>query len=156
MTSPDETKNRASNKTVEGRRIVTGIDGSPASIMALEWAARQAEYTGASLEVVAAWEWPTSFGWSFIPDGYDPARDLAETLEPVLASLQAAHPNLDVRSKIVEGHPAPVLIQESVGADLLVVGSRGHGEFVGMLIGSTSEHCVANAACPVVVIRSHA
>jgi nucleotide-binding universal stress UspA family protein len=55
--------------------------------------------------------------------------------------------------KLVEGHPAPVLIQESSGADLLVVGSRGHGEFIGMLIGSTSEHCVANAHCPVVVVR---
>jgi nucleotide-binding universal stress UspA family protein len=156
MTSPDETKNSASNPLVNDRRIVAGIDGSPASLTALEWAARQAEYTEASLEVVAAWEWPTSFGWSFIPDGYDPARDLSQTLEPVLAKLRAAHSNVVVSSKIVEGHPAPVLIHESVGADLLVVGSRGHGEFVGMLIGSTSEHCVANAACPVVVIRSHA
>ena len=156
MTFPDETTNSASNRSAKGRRIVTGIDGSPASIVALEWAARQAEYTDASLEVVAAWEWPTSFGWSFIPDGYDPARDLTQTLEPVLARLRAAHPNVVVSSKIVEGHPAPVLIHESVGADLLVVGSRGHGEFVGMLIGSTSEHCVANAPCPVVVIRSHA
>jgi nucleotide-binding universal stress UspA family protein len=156
MTSPDETKNSASNQSAKNRRIVAGIDGSPASIIALEWAARQAEYTEASLEVVASWEWPTSFGWSFIPDGYDPARDMEQTLEPVLARLRAAHPNVVVSSKIVEGHPAPVLIQESVGADLLVVGSRGHGEFVGMLIGSTSEHCVANAACPVVVIRSRA
>ena len=156
MTSQDETKNSASNQSVKRRRIVAGIDGSTASIMALEWAARQAEYTDSSLEVVATWEWPTSFGWSFIPDGYDPARDMAQTLEPVLATLRAAHPDVVVSSKIVEGHPAPVLIQESAGADLLVVGSRGHGEFVGMLIGSTSEHCVANAACPVVVIRSHA
>jgi nucleotide-binding universal stress UspA family protein len=136
-------------------RIVTGIDGSTASLSALEWAARQAERTNASLEVVAAWEWPTNFGWSFIPDGYDPAGDLSRMLESVLATLHEAHPDLVVTTKIVEGHPAPVLINESVGADLLVVGSRGHGEFVGMLIGSTSEHCVAHAACPVVVIRSH-
>ena len=155
MTSQEQTNNASGNQSVKGGRIVAGIDGSPVSLMALEWAARQAEYTDSSLEVVAAWEWPTSFGWSFIPDGYDPARDMAETLEPVLETLRAAPPDEVVNSKVVEGHPAPVLIHESVGADLLVVGSRGHGEFVGMLIGSTSEHCVANAACPVVVIRSH-
>jgi nucleotide-binding universal stress UspA family protein len=74
-------------------------------------------------------------------------------LEPILVTLRAAHPNVVVTTKIVEGHPAPVLINASRGASLLVVGSRGHGEFVGMLIGSTSEHCVANAACPVVVLR---
>jgi nucleotide-binding universal stress UspA family protein len=143
MSSQPET----SSHPPKGHRIVAGIDGSPASVTALEWAARQAEYTKSDLEVVAAWEWPTSFGWSFIPD-------LATTLEPIIASLKRTHPDVVIVSKIVEGHPAPVLIHESVGADLLVVGSRGHGEFVGMLIGSTSEHCVANAACPVVVIRS--
>ena len=152
MTSQPET----SSHSPKGHRIVAGIDGSPASVAALEWAVRQAEYTKSDLEVVAAWEWPTSFGWSFIPDGYDPAGDLAKTLEPIVAKLKSAHPDVVIVSKIVEGHPAPVLIHESVGADLLVVGSRGHGEFVGMLIGSTSEHCVANAACPVVVIRNRA
>ena len=84
MTSQEQTNNASGNQSVKGGRIVAGIDGSPVSLMALEWAARQAEYTDSSLEVVAAWEWPTSFGWSFIPDGYDPARDMAETLEPVL------------------------------------------------------------------------
>ena len=153
--SSQELTSDSSNQPPNDHRIVVGIDGSTASFSALEWAVRQAGSTNASLEVVAAWEWPTSFGWSFIPDGYDPARDMAETLEPVLEKLRAAHPDVVVNSKVVEGHPAPVLIHESVGADLLVVGSRGHGEFVGMLIGSTSEHCVANAACPVVVIRSH-
>jgi nucleotide-binding universal stress UspA family protein len=145
-----------SSRSSSGNRIVVGIDGSSSSMEALEWAARQAELTHAPLEVIAAWEWPTSYGWSLIPNGYDPAGDLKNTLEPLLVTLRASHPDVVVSSKIVEGHPAPALINESIGADLLVVGSRGHGEFVGMLIGSTSEHCVANARCPVVVIRSHA
>jgi nucleotide-binding universal stress UspA family protein len=142
-------------RAAKGHRIVVGIDGSHASLCALEWAVRQAERTDASLEVVAAWEWPTSFGWSMIPEGYDPAGDLLKMVEPLIATLHETHPGLAVETKIIEGHPAPVLINESHGADLLVVGSRGHGEFVGMLIGSTSEHCVANAACPVVVIRGN-
>ena len=147
----DESKVRAA----KGHRIVVGIDGSRASLCALEWAVRQAERTDASLEVVAAWEWPTSFGWSMIPEGYDPAGDLLKMVEPLTAALHETHPGLAIETKIIEGHSAPVLINESHGADLLVVGSRGHGEFVGMLIGSTSEHCVANAACPVVVIRGN-
>jgi nucleotide-binding universal stress UspA family protein len=141
------------NASAGDQRIVVGIDGSKASLIALEWAVRQAEFTGSSLEILAAWEWPTSYGWSVIPDGYDPAEDLKKMLEPILGTLRVGHPNVVVKSKIVEGHPAPLLINASHGASLLVVGSRGHGEFVGMLIGSTSEHCVAHAACPVVVFR---
>jgi nucleotide-binding universal stress UspA family protein len=138
------------------RRIVAGIDGSAASLRALEWAARQAELTGARLEIVVAWEWPNTFGWSAIPNDYNPELDAQLLLEPLVATLRAAHPDVPISTKVVEGHPAPVLVNESRGADLLVVGSRGHGEFVGMLIGSTSEHCVANSACPVVVFRENA
>ena len=54
---------------------------------------------------------------------------------------------------VVEGHPAPTLLDASRGADLLVVGSRGHGEFAGMLIGSVSQHLVSTAHCPVLVWR---
>ena len=153
MIQEELAKVESSNRSGEDQRIVVGVDGSKASLTALEWAVRQAEFTGSSLEIVAAWEWPTSYGWSVIPDGYDPAEDLKKMLEPILGTLRVGHPNVVVKSKIVEGHPAPLLINASHGASLLVVGSRGHGEFVGMLIGSTSEHCVAHAACPVVVFR---
>jgi nucleotide-binding universal stress UspA family protein len=156
MSSVQPTNQDSNIDVKKSHRIVVGFDGSKASLRALEWATRQAEFTDASLEIVAAWEWPTGFGWSFIPNGFDPAGDVRSMIEPILASLQAAHPRIVVTSKIVEGHPAQILIQESIGAELLVVGSRGHGEFLGMLIGSTSEHCVANAACPVTVFREKA
>jgi nucleotide-binding universal stress UspA family protein len=142
-----------SSSALKGRRIVAGTDGSHASLLALEWAARQAELTDASLEVIAVWEWPNTFGWGSIPDGFNPANDAREILEPTIASLQKGHPDVSVEYSIVEGHAAPTLVTLSKGAELLVVGSRGHGEFTGMLIGSTSQYCVANAACPVVVIR---
>ena len=61
-----------------------------------------------------------------------------------------------VQTKVAYGHPAVVLVEESQHADLLVVGKRGHGAFIGMLLGSVSIHCVTNAACPVVVVRGDA
>jgi nucleotide-binding universal stress UspA family protein len=134
-------------------RIVVGIDGSPSSIAALDWALRQAELTGATLEVLMTWEWPASYGWSPVPNDYDPAHDAETFLEETLKPVRASHPGLSIRSSVQEGHPAPALVEASRDADLLVVGSRGHGEFAGMLLGSVSEHCVTNAECPVLVLR---
>ena len=136
-------------------RIVVGIDGSAGSLAALDWAVRQAESTGSTLEAVTSWEWPSSYGmaFSYVPSNYDPAVDAQKILDDALEPVRRAHPDLTIKPVVVEGHPAPVLVEESRGADLLVVGSRGHGEFAGMLIGSVSEHCVTNAHCPVLVLR---
>jgi nucleotide-binding universal stress UspA family protein len=144
----------ASESKSGGDRIVVGIDGSPPSLDALSWAARQAGLTGASLEVVMCWEWPSSLGWAVpVPDDFDPEADIHRTLETALAPVRAAHPGVDIEGRVVHGHPAPILVETSKGAALLVVGSRGHGEFVGMVIGSVSEHCAAHAHCPVLVYR---
>jgi nucleotide-binding universal stress UspA family protein len=146
-------KDEAAEGEHGSHRIVVGVDGSPDSIKALGWAARHAELTGWALEIVMAWEWPTSFGWSPMPSGLDPEAEMKKTLKPILSSLRTEHPTVVVEGKIVESRPVPALLEQSRGAELLVVGSRGHGEFVGMLIGSTSEHCVTNAECTVVVVR---
>jgi nucleotide-binding universal stress UspA family protein len=137
-----------------GHRIVVGVDGSPASVDAVEWAAHQAELTGADLEVLMTWEWPESYGWSLpVPSDYDPAADSENLLKRILEPVRNDHPNVTIHPTILEGHPAPLLVEASAGADMLVVGSRGHGEFAGMLLGSVSEHCVTNAHCPVLVFR---
>ncbi len=137
-----------------GGHIVVGIDGSPPSLDALSWAARQAELTAAHLEVLLCWEWPSSYGWAVpIPDDFNPEGDIRRTLETTVAPLRAAHPGVDVDARVVRGHPAPILVEASKDADLLVVGNRGHGEFVGMVIGSVSEYCAAHAHCPVLVHR---
>ncbi len=137
-----------------GNRIVAGVDGSESSVAALHWAARQAVLTGSTLEAIMTWEWPIDYGWTPpIPDEYDPASQSATILEGIVAKVREQHQDLVVSSKVVEGHPAPVLVKSSIGADLLVVGSRGHGEFAGMLLGSVSEHCATNAHCPVLVFR---
>jgi nucleotide-binding universal stress UspA family protein len=136
-------------------RIVVGIDGSPSSLDALSWAARQAELTTASVEVVMSWEWPSSYGWAVpVPADFDPEDEIRGTLEKVLSPLRAARPGLGIEARVVRGHPAPILVEASKGADLLVVGSRGHGEFAGMVIGSVSEYCAAHAHCPVLVHRA--
>jgi nucleotide-binding universal stress UspA family protein len=141
-------------QTVRGP-IVVGVDGSQSSLDALSWAGRQAAMTSANLEVVTTWEWPSSYGWAVpVPEDLDPERDVRLTLETNLEPVRAAHPEVKVTARVVSGHPAPTLVEASKGAELLVVGSRGHGEFVGMVIGSVSEYCAAHAFCPVLVHRA--
>lgn len=138
--------------STEGR-IVVGVDGSESSLRALAWAGRQAELTGASLEVITAWERPITFGGGPFENAWGPQVDSQKVLDEAVNAESRTRPSEKVRSTLVEGHPAPVLVEASRDADALVVGSRGYGEFVGMLLGSVSQHCVTNAHCPVVVIR---
>ncbi len=74
-------------------------------------------------------------------------------LDELVAELDDRNPAVDVRTSIEEGNPAEVLNERAEGCDLLVVGSRGHGGFTGMLLGSVSHHLVGHAHCPVVVVR---
>ncbi|MDR3648705.1 MAG: universal stress protein [Acidimicrobiales bacterium] len=137
-----------------GERIVVGVDGSLSSHRTLRWAARQAKLTGASLQVVTCWEYPTSYGWAPpYPADFDPGGDAKRILEVTVAEALGDDPGIDIDLTVVEGRPAPVLLDAARGASLLVVGSRGHGEFTGMLLGSVSEHCVGHARCPVTVVR---
>jgi nucleotide-binding universal stress UspA family protein len=135
-------------------RIVVGIDGSSSSVAALEWAACQAEVTGCTIEALATWEWPVSQGWA-IPYAadWDPAAEAAKVLSGVVETAERAHHSVSFKQTVVEGNPAPALVAASIGADLLVVGSRGHGEFVGMLLGSVSNHCVHHATCPITIVH---
>ena len=136
-------------------KIVVGIDGSDASLDALNWGARQADLTASTLEVVMTWQWPNSFGWGVpVPDDLNPEDEVRKTLDSALDTVRARYPDLHLDPLVVNGHPAPTLVEESKGADLLVVGSRGHGQFVGMLLGSVSEFCTTNAHCPVLVHRA--
>jgi nucleotide-binding universal stress UspA family protein len=137
-------------------RIVVGIDGSESSNVALAWAARQAKLTGAPLHVVIAWELPTTYGWAApLPEGLDLETDARGVAGKTVADVIGSEPDsgLDVSVGIVEGHPAAVLLHEAEHAALVVVGSRGHGAFAGMLLGSVGQHLAAHATCPVVIVR---
>ncbi|HXQ61832.1 MAG TPA: universal stress protein [Acidimicrobiales bacterium] len=133
--------------------IVVGVDGDD-SVDALRWAATQAELSGSSLEVITSWTWPTAWGreptW---PPGWDPDEQTRKQLAEVVEGILGPHPGLEVRQVVVEGHAAPVLIAAAEHADLLVIGSHGHGAIAGMFLGSVSMHCVAQAPCPVVVVH---
>lgn len=133
---------------------MVGVDGSPSSKRALQWAVRQAQFIGSSVEAVTAWEYPAAvFGWGSLPADYDIAAEARHVLDGAIEDALGASPPVEVRRTVLEGQPARILVEASKHASLVVVGSRGHGAFVGMLIGSVSEHCVANAHCPVLVIR---
>jgi nucleotide-binding universal stress UspA family protein len=135
--------------------VVVGVDGSASSDQALEWAIRQAQLTGLRLDAIITWDWPHSYGWAVpFPQEWNPQADAQKTLDEALEPVRQAHPDMVINPMVVEGHAAPVLVEASRQARLLVVGSRGHGEFAGMLLGSVSQHCVTNAHCPVVVVRS--
>jgi nucleotide-binding universal stress UspA family protein len=139
--------------------IVVGVDGSDTSRAALHWAHDEAAHHAASLTVVTAWHLPTlplSPRLGSLPEeGYEsqPKRNALAVLERLVAGLETRDPAVDVRSSLVEGNPAKVLIDRSTECDLLVVGSRGLEGFHGMLLGSVSQHVVAHAQCPVVVVK---
>jgi nucleotide-binding universal stress UspA family protein len=138
-----------------GQLVVVGVDGSDQSVPTLRWAAAYAAATGATLRALLAWHYPAAVGTA--PVGVAPAsvsdgvrRQMNDVLGQAIAE---AAPGMDVDQQIGYGHPAEVLVEASREADLLVVGSRGHGAFSGMLVGSVSIHCVTHAHCPVVVVR---
>ena len=138
------------------RVIVVGVDGSDSSVDALRWAAGQAKLIGASLRVVAVWHYPVSLGWAPAwPEDWDPGAEAKKALAGVVEKELGADPGIPIEQEVVEGHAAEVLVAftEKSLSDLLVVGSRGHGAFAGMLIGSTSEFCASHAKCPVVIVR---
>jgi nucleotide-binding universal stress UspA family protein len=136
-------------------RIIVGIDGSEPSKDALRWAKAQADATDAELVVVSAWSYPTTAYPTLA--GYVPLGDLADVQRETRAAIQTVVKetigDAAVTLLVVEGHPANAIIDASQGASMVVVGCRGHGGFVGALVGSVSQHVVAHATCPVVVIR---
>ncbi|WP_205324574.1 universal stress protein [Glycomyces sp. YM15] len=144
------------DQTEERReRIVVGVDGSGPSVKALEWAVRHARRTGAKVEAVQAWEVPTMYGSGMmvLPGGEEFDQSARQSLEAAVNHALGGRMDVEVEHHTVGGHPAKTLIDMSEGADLLVVGSRGHGGFVGSLIGSVSHYCVNHASCPVVIVR---
>jgi nucleotide-binding universal stress UspA family protein len=136
------------------RRIVVGVDGSVSSKAALAWAVEQARLTGAVVEAVIAWEIPVTPRNPWPVAVFTDFKSIAgQTLAEAIAEASGSAGQVEIRPEVVEGNAAQVLLDASAGADLLVVGSRGHGGFVGALLGSVSQHCVHHSGCPVVVIR---
>jgi nucleotide-binding universal stress UspA family protein len=141
--------------TTPPARIVVGLDGSPASIAALRWAIAQAAMTSARVQAITTWSAPPQYGADVFTTAVDWAAMAQRSQETALKEATDGAPS-DVEALIRRGHPAHVLTAASAGASLLVVGSRGHGGFAGLLLGSVSEYVSAHAACPVLVVRDGA
>ncbi|WP_437063819.1 universal stress protein [Streptomyces sp. enrichment culture] len=134
------------------RPITAGVDGSEESHAALAWAAREAVRRGLALRVVHAWR--------FEPDqAVDGDRDtqagwVREAVEEGVREVTARHPGLDVTTDVREGDAVDTLAAAAADSELLALGSRGHGRVVGFLLGSVGQQVIAEAARPVVLVRS--
>jgi nucleotide-binding universal stress UspA family protein len=137
--------------------VVAGVDGSDHSLTAAAYAAGLAARRGLELHLVHGYLHP--FGYGALPlepyptDVPDPSAEGARMLNDAANELRAEHPNLLVRIRQAPGGPSATLVDESRRAELIVVGSRGHGGFAGLLLGSVSAQVAAHAHCPVVVVR---
>jgi nucleotide-binding universal stress UspA family protein len=138
--------------------IVVGVDGSPSSRLALDWAVQEAEAHGNPVQAISTYVIPAmvaaSPGYAFDPlDLNELADGYRATLTTQIAGAAKGHPSVRIEPVVVQGPAAQVLIEASPKAAALVVGSRGHGGIVGLMLGSVSQQCVAHAHCPVVVIH---
>ena len=138
--------------------IVVGVDGSECSHAALRFALKEAQIRDAKLRLVVVWHVPLAAygaGWAPPPphlseDSQAAAQDvLSEAMEIVGAEIG----EIEVEPVIREGQPARVLVDESTDVEMLIVGSRGHGGFRELMLGSVSQQCAHHARCPVVIVR---
>jgi len=137
--------------------IVVGVDGSNGAQEALRLAVHEAKLRSATLRVVAAWHLSAmaSVGGGISPD-IDPTmfeESASAALEAALAALGEQVDHVEIKRVLRMGQAARVLVEEARGADLLVVGSRGHGGFAGLLLGSVSHQCALHASCPVMIVH---
>ncbi|MGC4897336.1 universal stress protein [Micromonospora sp. DT31] len=144
---------------MSGEEILVGYDGSADAAIAVQWALDEAGRSDRPVRLAYVFEWLTVTGW--IGPGVAPgvwpdeaARQQVEELVRQAATDAAAdRPGLTVHGEVFDGPPALVLQERSAEAGMLVLGSRGHGGFGGLLAGSTAVSVVAHAHCPVVVVR---
>jgi len=135
--------------------IVVGVDGSSGSRGALRFAVEEARLRNAALRVVTAWHVPPmaySGGFAVSVDSREYEESARAVGVEALASLRDETVGVAVERLAKEGQAAHVLLQEARGADLLIVGSRGHGGFAGLLLGSVSQQVAHHASCPVVIV----
>lgn len=143
-------------KEDERRRYVVSVDGSESSRKALAWALTQADLVGALVDCVFVWDflhlWDVEGEWSVPDDVWAPERDGQRMLTNVLAEVAGPQPAVPVTARTIRGAAAAALLEAAKGADLLVVGSRGHSALTEFVLGSVSLRVIHLAPCPVVVI----
>ncbi|WP_433317273.1 universal stress protein [Micromonospora sp. CA-269861] len=142
--------------------ILVGYDGSTDASVALNWAVEEARHSGQPVRLAYVFEWLTVASW--VGPGVAPGvwpddtarRQVEDLVRKAATDASAAHPGLRITGEVYDGPPALVLQERSAEAGMLVLGSRGHGGFGGLLAGSTAVSVAAHAHCPVVVVRDGA
>jgi nucleotide-binding universal stress UspA family protein len=140
--------------------IVVGVDGSKSARGALAWALAEARLRGDVVRVVSAWclspSWYGGIGLALLVPEDSFRRAAEQAVDESLAALADDADGVRVERVILEGTAAEVLLEATKDADLLVVGSRGHGTLAGMLLGSVSQQVAHYASCPVVIFHDTA
>lgn len=136
-------------------RIVVGVDGSAQSQAALDWAVEEARLRNGHVLALTAWSFP------YVSDALGQAWDYGAFQSDAQAILDAelarvGNQGVEITGNIVQSNPASALVEASREAELVVVGSRGHGGFAGVMLGSVSTQTVHHAHCPVLVFRERA
>ncbi|MEU5220359.1 universal stress protein [Streptomyces sp. NPDC020807] len=135
------------------REIVAGVDGSPESLAAADWAAREALHRGLPLRLAHAWRWEP-LDIPLVQDPTDQQRAAREVLREAEETLAARHPELALTAELLPDTPVAALLSTEERAEMLVIGSRGHGAVTGFLLGSYGQQIIAAATRPVVAVRS--
>jgi nucleotide-binding universal stress UspA family protein len=135
--------------------ILIGVDGSSFSVNALRYAGGIASALGAPLRVVTMWEFRV-LALYYPPDEWTPQTDAAAVLTSSIAQAFDDEPPAGLVKELLEGPTAKTLIEESRHSRMLVLGTRGAGGFVNLLLGSVSATCAEHAHCPVLLVPATA
>ncbi|MDO0930645.1 universal stress protein [Streptomyces sp. DG2A-72] len=135
------------------RPITAGVDGTEESHAALAWAAREAVRRGLPLRVVHAWRFQPHEAID-AGDADSQAGWVRTAVAEAARTVTERHPELDVTTDVLEGGPVDTLAAAAADAEMLVLGSRGHGRVVGFLLGSVGQQVIAGATGPVVLVRA--
>lgn len=138
-------------------RIVVGVDGSENAAAALAWAVEEGRRRGITVEAVHAWQEPVVGGTAagLVPVPIDTEafeQGSRQQLDHAVEAVVDDETGVDVQRLLIHDSPARALLDRAAGAELLVVGRRGHGGFMGLLLGSVSQQIVWHAPCPVVIV----
>jgi nucleotide-binding universal stress UspA family protein len=142
---------------LDGKPVVVGVDGSPASEAAIAFAYDEASRRGVPLIAVHTWtDTITAVAFAMAPYAVDWLEVQTEELRLLaerLAGWSEKYPDVQVQRVVTRDHPARSLIEHAQKAQLVVVGSRGRGQVAGLLLGSTSQTLLHHAPCPLVIVR---
>ncbi|MFI8291617.1 universal stress protein [Streptomyces sp. ms191] len=135
------------------REIVAGVDGSPESLAAADWAAREALHRGLPLRLVHAWRWEP-LDIPLEQDRGSQERIAEQVIREAESGIAARRPGLALTAEVLHDTPVAALLSTGKEAEMLVIGSRGHGALAGFLLGSYGQQIIAEATRPVVAVRS--